>query len=99
MIGIYSELFMSPRVTRVVWDRQGLTSVADLGFAILESPGDCIAYLNGELVRWDYEGRYLVKDLGGGRYLACAGDDVFFIVEGVGGFAEVEEAIDASVQP
>jgi hypothetical protein len=46
---------MGPRVTRVVWDRQGLTSVADLDFAILESSGDCIAYLNGEPVTWDYE--------------------------------------------
>jgi hypothetical protein len=90
---------MSPRVTRIVWDRQGSNPIADLGFAVLESPGDCIAYLNGELVRWDYEGRYHIKDLGGGRYLACAGDDVFFIVEGVGGFAEVEKAIDTSVQP
>jgi hypothetical protein len=46
-------MHVSPSVTRVVWDRKDLT--ADLGFVILEFPGDCIAYFNGEPVTWDYE--------------------------------------------
>jgi hypothetical protein len=31
---------MSPEVTRIKWDRQGSNPIADLGFAVLESPGD-----------------------------------------------------------